>query len=206
MFIWRNQENYPRIINKYSSSTSSPTKSDGSKYLLWPRIRITETVPFAFSSFLWASNLLKFCVFSVTTSWNTSNKLKLYYLNRYEPVHDKTYNKTYTTSKNSDQPRHPCSLIRVFADCMCFLQPLPYPKRDTREALPYWVDVQADLSLCWSNKSYWRFCHALAQMVITEVTTLALQNPDMSCLCKQCRSRSVGFWRSQLIWICTVCH
>ena len=28
----------------------------------------------------------------------------------------------------------------------------------------------------------------------------------MPCLCKQCRSRSVGFWRSQLIWICTVCH
>ena len=24
--------------------------------------------------------------------------------------------------------------------------------------------------------------------------------------CKQCRSRSVGFWRSQLIWICTVYH
>ena len=36
--------------------------------------------------------------------------------------------------------------------------------------------------------------------------TLVLLNPDMSCLCKQCRSRSVGFWRSQLIWICTVCH
>ena len=29
---------------------------------------------------------------------------------------------------------------------------------------------------------------------------------DMPCLSKQCRSRSVGFWRSQLIWICTVCH
>ena len=28
----------------------------------------------------------------------------------------------------------------------------------------------------------------------------------MPCLCKQCRSRSVVFWRSQLIWICTVCH
>ena len=25
------------------------------------------------------------------------------------------------------------------------------------------------------------------------------------CLCRQCRSRSVGFWRSHLIWICTVC-
>ena len=36
--------------------------------------------------------------------------------------------------------------------------------------------------------------------------TLVLQNQDRSCLCKQCRSRSVGFWRSQLIWICTVCH
>ena len=30
--------------------------------------------------------------------------------------------------------------------------------------------------------------------------------PGKPCLCKQCRSRSVGFWRSQLIWICTVCH
>ena len=36
--------------------------------------------------------------------------------------------------------------------------------------------------------------------------TLFLLNLHMSCLCKQCRSRSVGFWRSQLIWICTVCH
>ena len=36
--------------------------------------------------------------------------------------------------------------------------------------------------------------------------TLVLLYPDIPCLCKQCRSRSVGFWRSQLIWICTVCH
>ena len=28
----------------------------------------------------------------------------------------------------------------------------------------------------------------------------------MPCLCKQWRSRSFGFCRSQLIWICTVCH
>ena len=38
------------------------------------------------------------------------------------------------------------------------------------------------------------------------ILTLVMLNPDISCLCKQCRSRSVGFWRSQLIWICTVCH
>ena len=34
--------------------------------------------------------------------------------------------------------------------------------------------------------------------------TLVLLNPDIPCLCKQCRSRSVGFF--QLIWICIVCH
>ena len=33
-----------------------------------------------------------------------------------------------------------------------------------------------------------------------------LLNRDISCFHKQCRSRSVGFFRSQLIWICTVCH
>ena len=30
--------------------------------------------------------------------------------------------------------------------------------------------------------------------------------PGCTLFCKQRRSRSVGFWRSQLIWICTVCH
>ena len=34
----------------------------------------------------------------------------------------------------------------------------------------------------------------------------SLAEHDMPCLSKQCRSRSVGFWRSRLIWICTVCH
>ena len=30
--------------------------------------------------------------------------------------------------------------------------------------------------------------------------------PGYTLFCKQCKARSVGFWRSQLIWICTVCH
>ena len=41
---------------------------------------------------------------------------------------------------------------------------------------------------------------------LVQILTLVLLNPDIPCLCKQCRSRSVGFWRSQLIWIYTVCH
>ena len=39
-----------------------------------------------------------------------------------------------------------------------------------------------------------------------ESLTLVLLDPDMPNVCKQCSSRSVGFFRSQLIWICTVCH
>ena len=36
--------------------------------------------------------------------------------------------------------------------------------------------------------------------------TQVLLSPNMPCLTKQCRYRSVGFFRSQLIWICAVCH
>ena len=49
---------------------------------------------------------------------------------------------------------------------MCLLQTPGYPKRGKREPLPYWVDVQTDLSLCWSHRSYCRFCRALAQIFI----------------------------------------
>ena len=34
----------------------------------------------------------------------------------YKPAHDKTYNKTCATSEDSDQPAHPYSLIRIYAD------------------------------------------------------------------------------------------
>ena len=53
------------------------------------------------------------------------------------------------------------------------------------------------LGSLYRRRKFANFCHDL---------TLVLLNPDMLCICYQCRSRSVGFWRSQLIWICTVCH
>ena len=64
----------------------------------------------------------------------------------------------------TDQPAHPRSLIRVFADRMCLLQSPDCSKRDKREPLSYWVDVQADMSLCWLRISYCRFCRTLAQI------------------------------------------
>ena len=47
-----------------------------------------------------------------------------------EQVHDKTYNKTCVTSKDSDQPVHPPSMARV----------LVYPSLDSLEA----VEVTCD--------------------------------------------------------------
>ena len=77
----------------------------------------------------------------------------------YEPAHDKTYDQACVTSK--DQPVHPPSMARV----------LVYPSLDSREAVKgpcdqrrLWsdcADAQADLSFCWSQKTYCRFCRAL---------------------------------------------
>ena len=78
----------------------------------------------------------------------------------------------FATSEDSDQPAHPRSLIRVLADRMCLLKPPGYPKRDEQEPLPYRVDEQVDLSLCWSHRSYCRFCRALAQITYPGNATL----------------------------------
>ena len=58
---------------------------------------------------------------------------------------------------------------------------------------------------CTISQKLTKFC-VLVLLIHNISLTLVLLNPDIPCLCKQCRSRSVGFWRSQLIWICTVCH
>ena len=92
--------------------------------------------------------------------------IKVTIANINEPAHDKTYNKTSATGEDSGQHVHPRSLIKDFANRMCLLQPPGYPKRDKREPLPYWVDVQVDPSLCWLHRSYCRFCRALAQIII----------------------------------------
>ena len=80
-----------------------------------------------------------------------------------EPAHDKTYNKFCATSEDSDQPAHPRSLIRVFADRMGLLQPSGIQKEYTRTLAILGVcvggggvwgregNIQADLSLCWSH-------------------------------------------------------
>ena len=92
----------------------------------------------------------------------------------YEPAHDKTYNNSCSISEDSDQPAPPRSLIRVLADRMCLLQPPGNPERDTRETLPYWVDVQADQSLCWSHRSYYMYCRELLIYYVVSVSCIVI--------------------------------
>ena len=71
-----------------------------------------------------------------------------------------------------DQPRLRSAWASAQSDqsslIMCILQPPRYPKRDEQEPLPYLVDVQADLSLCWS--------HALLK-VLSSLVRLFLDHP-----------------------------
>ena len=56
-----------------------------------------------------------------------------------------------------------------------------------------------------NEMAHYKLSHMDPQFSILSLT-FVLPVPDMPCLCKQCRSRSVGFFRSQLVWICTGCH
>ena len=61
--------------------------------------------------------------------------------------YDKSNNKTCATSEDSDQPAHPRSLIRVFADRMYLLQHPSHPKRDERNPC----------HTRWMNRLIWVF-------------------------------------------------
>ena len=90
--------------------------------------------------------------------WRNKNK-------KNEPGHDKTTISLVQLAKTQIS-LHICAVwSESSADRMCLLQPPDYPKRDKCEPLPYWVNVQADLSLCWSYRSYCKFCLALAKIL-----------------------------------------
>ena len=84
--------------------------------------------------------LMSLCSLQKTTVSQATIKLtrvNIVEIEIIEPAHDKINNKTCANSEDSDQPAHPRSLIRVFADRTCLLQHPSNPKRDGREPLPY---------------------------------------------------------------------
>ena len=57
---------------------------------------------------------------------------------------------------------------------------------------------------CIQTKLYGVIYWSIGVMLDTGLNPCTAE-PGLPFLCKQCRFRSVGFWRCQLIWICTVC-
>ena len=57
-------------------------------------------------------------------------------------------------SKDSDQPGHLPSLIRVFAVRMKKAWVLSYPLSSQQRLWSDWADAQADLSLCWAHSHF----------------------------------------------------
>ena len=64
-------------------------------------------------------------------------------------------------SAKTDQPAY-----QKGADHMCLLQPPDFSKRNKREPMAYWVDLQADLRLCWLHRSNCRFGHVPARIYL----------------------------------------
>ena len=103
-------------------------------------------------------------------------------------------------SEDSDQPGHPPSLIRVFAERFWgSLGPNPF-------SCGQWRLIRLGGRLGWFESSLgaqtilW-FCHVQAHFKNLKSTYIVLGLPGLS---KQCRHRSA--WRSSLIRIYTVCH
>ena len=71
-----------------------------------------------------------------------------------EPPHDKTNKMARACSEDSDQPRHPPSLIRVFAVHMKKTWVLIYPLSTHWRLWSDWVAAQADLNLLWAHSHF----------------------------------------------------
>ena len=65
-----------------------------------------------------------------------------------------TQQMAFAPSEDSDQPRHPPSLIRVFAVHMKKALVLSYPLSAQRRLWSDWADAQADLNLRWAHSHF----------------------------------------------------
>ena len=70
-----------------------------------------------------------------------------------------------------------------------------------------WVIIGITLP-CWTDSNEYQQCRLLLPhpLLIFSQSDYLIQIADINSHGKQCRFRSVGFWRSQLIWTYTVCN
>ena len=82
----------------------------------------------------------------------------------FEPPHDKTNKMACAPSKDSDQPGHLPSLIRVFTVHLKKVWVLSYPLSAQQRLWSDWADAQADVSSLGAQSFCW-FCHEAAHYV-----------------------------------------
>ena len=92
--------------------------------------------------------------------------------NPNEQSSDKTNEMACAPNKDSDQPGHPPSLIRVFTVHMTTPWVLSYPLSAQRRLWLDWADAQADLSLCHVHMPFHWFCHETAQICLVDSSIL----------------------------------
>ena len=84
-------------------------------------------------------------------------------------------------SEDSDQPKHPPSLIRVFAVRMKKAWVLSYPLSAQRRLWSDWADAQADLRLRWAHMPFCWFCHEATQLCFSVfLTTWTIKRISLS--------------------------
>ena len=93
-----------------------------------PDQRVEIESPFGINGLIWISILTGVC--NKTSLENSVDT------DQMPPNRITMSQKTCAIIENSGQPAHSRSLIRVFADRVCVLQPPSYPQRDKREPLP----------------------------------------------------------------------
>ena len=101
------------------------------------------------------------------------------------------------------QNKYPCQPAYLRSFCVNWVGLLLSTFKMNYMYYTVWWTVKI-LSTYAAGSGPWLSCMSILKARL--ILTLVLLNPNILCLGKQCRSRSVGFWRSQLIWICTVCH
>ena len=143
---------------------------------------------------------------ALRVAWNREN-LTCYKV-RSELHRDKTNKMACAPSKDSDQPGHPPSLIRVFAVRLKKARILSYPLSAQRRLWSDWANAQADLSLRWAHMPFCWFCHNVAHLFsilvisgmkhfITASLTiiwLAPNNPFYICVMKKKESPQPEWW------------
>ena len=87
----------------------------------------------------------------------------------------------YALSKDSDQPGHPPSLIRVFAVRMKTAWVFTHPLSGQQRLWSDWADAQADLSLRWAHTHFVGF---VMSWLICKYTNAYLHVQQMHSLLK----------------------